>query len=75
MNRQDDAREVDSDTGLISDTGSMKKETDNVGLKGVHEQGRGEAHEMEAMTETLAEIHESGVHVELDGASAAVDSR
>lgn len=69
MNRQDDAREVNSDTGL------MKKETDNVGLKGVHEQGPREAHEMEAMTETLAEMHGSEVHAELDGASAAVDSR
>lgn len=69
VNRQDDAREVNSDTGL------MKKETDNVGLKGVHEQGPGEAHEMEAMTETLAEMHGSEVHAELDGASAAVDSR
>jgi hypothetical protein len=69
VNLQDDAREMNSDTGL------MKKETDNVGLKGVHEQGPGEAHEMEAMVENLSEMHGSEVHAELDGASAAVDSK
>lgn len=34
VNRQDDAQDMNSDTGL------MTKETDNVRLRGVHEQGR-----------------------------------
>lgn len=69
VNRQDDAQEMNSDTGL------MTKETDNVRLRGVHEQGAGEAHEMDAMGENIPEMHGSEVHTELDGASVAVKSK
>lgn len=61
--RHDNAQELNSDT---------KKETDNVGLKGVHEQGLGEAREMEAMGENFPEMHGGELHAELNGASAAV---
>lgn len=62
VNMQDDAQDRNSDTGLI------KKGTDDVELKEVHEQGPREVHEMDTVVENLSEIHGSEVHAELDGA-------
>ncbi len=70
VNRQDDAQEVNSDTGLMK-----PKAMDDVALRGVDGRAVREAHEMDAMGENYQEMHGSEVQAELDGAPAATESK
>lgn len=45
---------------------------DSVRLKGIHESGGGEAHEMDAVGDHISEMRGSDIQAELDGTSAAV---
>ncbi len=63
--RGDSAQDMGSDTGLMA-----MKAADKAELKGMHETGGGEAHELDAMGGNIQEMRGSDVQAELDGMSA-----